>query len=100
MKFDRVVSLGTCCATSFIIQRLFPGQLNSPFDWLSINNADCVSKVLKEDFMDFTVENLESLPWRPWESGFHLCASRYPTPNSDNNSIFQTVNRFEKNEKI
>ena len=49
-KFNKKITLGTCCEISFIKEIFFEDYTRYPFDWASIFDGKEIIKVLENDF--------------------------------------------------
>ena len=54
-----IIPLGCCCEITFVVKRLFPETMRSPFCWMSIHYPSEIAKVLKNNFIDY--EDIEDI---------------------------------------
>ena len=58
------ISLGCCCETSFVIDRVCGGSKRYPFDWLSIHDFNDVIRAIESDFKNFTITPSRPVGWK------------------------------------
>lgn len=60
----KYISLGCCCETSFVIDRLCCGGERFPFDWLSIHDFNDVIRSIETDFKNFKITSPVEVQWK------------------------------------
>jgi hypothetical protein len=106
----KIISLGCCCETTFVIDRLFGTQPRSPFDWLSIHDPNQVTHILTNNFENFVVEEKQLVPWKAQRNDHPLYFSRighydiHDIHGIDQETLDRRVERFrsdlQSDEKI
>lgn len=60
----KYISLGCCCETSFVIDRIYGGGKRYPFDWLSIHDFNDVIQAIETDFENFKINEKKEVGWK------------------------------------
>lgn len=60
----KYISLGCCCETSFVLERIFGMCEKYPFDWLSIHDFNDVIKAIESDFKNFNITEKREVDWK------------------------------------
>jgi len=101
----KIISLGCCCETTYIIDKFLGGSHRYPFDWLSIHDSNAVTEALEKNFSNFTVNNKTPVFWTSVHNNKKLFFSQIGNYNMHavhkltQETLNRRVKRFKKTMK-
>jgi hypothetical protein len=93
-KYNHVISLGTCCETSFVIRNFFDTPYY-PFDWFAIDNIIDVINIIDNDFEDFLNLHYDNEKKLIKISKYQIYSSHFASIDECKSKLQRRVDRFK-----